>query len=416
MTVPVPSGLRPEEVARLVEELAPLVVGERLGKVYQLSPTALRLVIGSGSSRRHLLVSTRPGFSRIHLVTDFPEAPAEPSECVLKLRALISGAKITAIRQHRGDRVAKISIEGGGEGPFRREIWIELFGRSGRLLVVEGKTLTVRFLFGRKGITEGERYSPPEKKPSSPLPGEMKMPFDPLALAPQELRGEEAPLNRFLEVSMARAEIVADANDRLVFLKRELTRILSRRNRLNERLGEELESARDWLSWQRRGELLQGNRHLLERGLERVEVVDWFSEGTPIITVSLDSALTPSENVDRYFRKARKARRSIEHLQKRRAAIEEAVSILEPISARIDAVAVPLDLVKEDVEALLDEAQSLLMIHGVTRREKGGGRKGQEAAPGCREIPTLQESRRASDPRRTQRPGERPVEYQGRSR
>lgn len=381
MTDPAPSGLRPEEVARLVEELQPLVVGERFGKIYQLSEVALRLVIGSGATRRQLLVSTRPGFSRFHLVTEFPEAPAEPSPSIIRLRELLSGGRITSVTQHHGDRVLRIAFERGKGPRLKREVFFELFGRRGRMVVVEGKARTVRFVFGRQGIVEGEQYDPPAKSPASPASGEMTAPFEPLALIPPEERQQGvAPLHRFLAESMVKREQLADASEHLSSLRNELRRNLKNRKRLQERLALDLENARGWKAWQRRGELLQGNRQLLSRGMEEVEVVDWFEDGTPSTTITLDPACTPAENIDRCFKKARKGRRAIEHFERRRVANEEGLKILLELSETVEGYATPLEEIPGELGNFLEELQSQLRRLG-SGKKRGGKRRKATSEP-----------------------------------
>jgi predicted ribosome quality control (RQC) complex YloA/Tae2 family protein len=56
--------------------------------------------------------------------------------------------------------------------------------------------------------------------------------------------------------------------------------------------------------------------HLLRPGLEALEVEDWFGEAGGRVTIPLDPRLTPSENIQRCFRRYQKARNG------RRAATE----------------------------------------------------------------------------------------------
>jgi predicted ribosome quality control (RQC) complex YloA/Tae2 family protein len=60
----------------------------------------------------------------------------------------------------------------------------------------------------------------------------------------------------------------------------------------------------------RLGELLTALLHAFKRGDKSVDVVDYYEEEQPTISVALDPLLTPNENAQRYFRKYNKLKNS----------------------------------------------------------------------------------------------------------
>jgi len=48
--------------------------------------------------------------------------------------------------------------------------------------------------------------------------------------------------------------------------------------------------------------------------MSSIEVDDWYREGSPKVEIELIAEKTPIQNVERYFHKARKGKRSIELL------------------------------------------------------------------------------------------------------
>ena len=80
---------------------------------------------------------------------------------------------------------------------------------------------------------------------------------------------------------------------------------------LSAKLEREEEEAGGWEEFQLRGELLKSSLQQLKRGLDKVEVTNWFDPETPLISIDLDRVKSPTENVERYFRRARKGKRAL---------------------------------------------------------------------------------------------------------
>jgi predicted ribosome quality control (RQC) complex YloA/Tae2 family protein len=110
------------------------------------------------------------------------------------------------------------------------------------------------------------------------------------------------------------------AATRLAERRRVLGReVAERERRLTERLAtweEALAKAEGADRHRELGDLLAAHMHLLRPGLEALEVEDWFGEAGGRVTIPLDPRLTPSENIQRCFRRYQKARNG------RRAATE----------------------------------------------------------------------------------------------
>ncbi|KUO52453.1 MAG: hypothetical protein APF76_05310 [Desulfitibacter sp. BRH_c19] len=55
------------------------------------------------------------------------------------------------------------------------------------------------------------------------------------------------------------------------------------------------------------GELLTANMHLVKRGMDEIQVADYYHDNTPV-TIKLRSELSPAENSQRYFKRYNKAK------------------------------------------------------------------------------------------------------------
>ena len=60
--------------------------------------------------------------------------------------------------------------------------------------------------------------------------------------------------------------------------------------------------------YKKRGELIQANLYLIEKGATVAEVPDYYSENCETIKIPLDPALSPAQNAQRYFKLYQKAR------------------------------------------------------------------------------------------------------------
>jgi len=327
-------SLRQEEVGALVAELAPVLVGARLEKVFDRPPHAFRLRFKTAEGKRNVLVSTRPGLARLHLADDPGESPESPSEEAAALRELLSGARVVAVDQPGADRLMRIRFARGvDDGERRTDLLLELFGGSGRLLVIDETSRRVRFRHGRGGIETGDRYRFPEPPPR-PAAG-FAIPFEPRALLPEELRGREAPFHRFIELRMASEEARRDRVGLREGLLVRLRREAKRRRSLAEKLRAERADAARWESWQKWGELLKGSLPELRRGLASATVTDWFEPGAPRLEIPLDPVLAPLENVERCFRRARKGKRALVSLDGRLAALDADLATAEELLSAI---------------------------------------------------------------------------------
>ena len=350
-----PPGLRREEVTLLISELSSILEGQRIGKVYDAPHGNLRIVIGSGSSRLHLLISVHAGTSRMVLLDGPLPAPDRPGEKVTRLRALLSGALIDQVDQPGGDRLMRLRLAFGPQKRHRRDLLLELFGRQGRLLVLEGKPTRVRFVTGRGGLGTGEPYQYPQapRNEEGQIAGGVSptMPFDPFQHIPVEERNGETPFHHWLGPKLAQREEQLILDGKLRQGQQELNRQRKVLTRRLKNLQSDLQRSLDWEWWQNRGELLKSVLHQLKRGMSSIEVEDWYQEGSPRVEVELVTEKTPIQNVERYFHKARKGKRSIDQLTQRTAETQTLCDELEALlqeSETIRAEAVP------EVEAVDD--------------------------------------------------------------
>jgi len=150
---------------------------------------------------------------------------------------------------------------------------------------------------------------------------------------------------RFFESpSLAADYFYGDSTNPDIFLggKRELETIVRKGiGRLNKRQGNilaERESAADYERQKEIGELLLANMHSLRRGMKEARLLNWFADPPEEIVVPLDPAISPQENAERYFRKHRKGKRGLSHMERRMAETHAEIEWLEGVALALEGV------------------------------------------------------------------------------
>jgi predicted ribosome quality control (RQC) complex YloA/Tae2 family protein len=167
-------------------------------------------------------------------------------------------------------------------------------------------------------LSAGGIWQPPIGRPSPSGPSLVEV--FPLPLDPPPGAADWAPLSWRIECSLGGQADLArrtrEARDLADRAKRRLEKARNLVRGLEARLAASLEVDRV----REDGELLKANLVSLRRGMERVEVEDFFAPGSPPRRIELDPRLSPQENFERLFERARKLERS-------RAAVEGEIVI-----------------------------------------------------------------------------------------
>ncbi len=314
------------ELAAVVEEIAPILAGGWIQKIYQPTDRTLVLEIRAPGRTHRLLISCHPETARLHFTTaTFQNPPTPPPFCQF-LRAHLQGARIDLVEQIQGDRVVRLSLtakEGAG--------WLvaELTGKRSNLLVLDGTGRIRRDLNGLKDLV-GQLYVPPAHQ-------QRERRITDHARFSQDNPESPFPLSAAIDAhyhSTEAASVVETARTVRAGILRKSIKKLRRRI---EAWHEDLANAEKYNAYARYGELIKANLGTIRKGQTEVTLVDYFDEGLPNLTIPLDQTKTPQGNMDGYFRKHRKhlaaerelhprieeGRKELETLQRELAAIEQ---------------------------------------------------------------------------------------------
>lgn len=94
-------------------------------------------------------------------------------------------------------------------------------------------------------------------------------------------------------------------------------RRIDRLKRRRDKIEGDLAVARRWEDLRRKGELLRVHRNSIRRGLREVTLPDYYAGPGESLAISLDPALSPDANAERYFKQARKIKRGLPVVERR---------------------------------------------------------------------------------------------------
>lgn len=133
----------------------------------------------------------------------------------------------------------------------------------------------------------------------------------------------------------------------------------SKQNKLHEDLQTNLNS--DY--YREYAEILSANLHLVPRGARSVKLNNFYTGEE--IEIPLDEKLSPAKNVDRYFKKFSKAKKSIKEIQTQLNQNEQYIDYLNSVAQSIDTCAS-----LEDADSIRNELIAAGLIHGQVKKIK----------------------------------------------
>ncbi|MHA7118897.1 NFACT RNA binding domain-containing protein [Aerococcus viridans] len=140
-------------------------------------------------------------------------------------------------------------------------------------------------------------------------------------------------------------------------------------------LNQDLEKSSKADIFQLKGELLTTFLYQIEKGQTEVTLANYYDNDQPI-TISLDPALTPSQNAQKYYHKYNKLRNAINHIEKQKVVAEAEIQYLESIQTQLN-FAEPNELA--DIrDELIDQGYLKKQKQDKKKRSNNGSAKPRE--------------------------------------
>ena len=362
----------------MTEELRRELLGGRIQKINQPFEQELVLQIRSNRQSRKLLLSAHSVFGRVQLTDTTFENPAVPNTFIMVMRKYLQGAVIEAIQQVENDRILEISVSNKNEigDSVAVTLVIEIMGKHSNIILLDkasGKIIEAIKHVGfsqnsYRTILPGSTYvAPPQTGSLNPFtvgdeklfeilhtediePKRLQQIFQGLGRdTATELSGRltadklktfraffASPTQPSLTEKSFSALLFSDSKTQMSTLselldtfykdKAERDRVNQQASELIRRVENELEKNRKKLvkqeeellatenaeEFRQKGELLTTFLHQVPNDQNQVELDNYYTGEK--ISISLDKALTPNQNAQRYFKRYQKLKEAVKHL------------------------------------------------------------------------------------------------------
>lgn len=313
------------EINLVVEELERALTGTFFQKLLKTSEDEWVFVFRKMERKLFLVITLSPKNSRAHLISGPPKENIEMGAFGRALKKLALRAPLSKVSQPGGDRIIRLDF--GAKGG-RVSIMAELMGSSGNMFLLdEGERVVALALPRKSRVSQGGFYTPPSP-PSGAIAEVKEKPSLPGGLFPYSVMLEEKYADSVLRERRERLKTRA-----LAPLRGEIKRNKKRRSSLSKERQELSRHADD----KKLGDSLQAGFYLIKKGEARVTVPDVFSGEGGDVTIELDPALTPAENIRRYYKRYKKYEKGLPRIDAELASLSAKDDEIRKKIAKIEA-------------------------------------------------------------------------------
>ncbi|HEN4384409.1 TPA: NFACT family protein [Streptococcus agalactiae] len=384
----------------LTNELQEQIEKGRIQKVNQPFDHELVLTIRNNRRNYKLLLSAHPVFGRIQTTEANFQNPQNPNTFTMIMRKYLQGAVIETIQQIENDRILEIIMSNKNEigDHIKATLVVEIMGKHSNIILIDKNEHKIIESIKHVGFSQnsyrtilpGSTYiAPPKTKAINPFDISDQTLFELLQtndLSPKNLQQLFQGLGRDTALELSHCLKDNKLNDFRQFFSREyypsLTeksfsavqfssshetfqslgqlldyyyqekaekdRIAQQASDLIHRVQSELEKNIKKLAKQQdellatenaeefrqKGELLTTYLSMVPNNQDVVVLDNYYTNQT--IEISLDRALTPNQNAQRYFKKYQKLKEAVKHLKGIISDTENTITYLESVETSLN--------------------------------------------------------------------------------
>ncbi|HFZ6581534.1 TPA: NFACT family protein [Streptococcus agalactiae] len=384
----------------LTNELQEQIEKGRIQKINQPFDHELVLTIRNNRRNYKLLLSAHPVFGRIQTTEANFQNPQNPNTFTMIMRKYLQGAVIETIQQIENDRILEIVVSNKNEigDHIKATLVVEIMGKHSNIILIDKNEHKIIESIKHVGFSQnsyrtilpGSTYiAPPKTKAINPFDISDQTLFELLQtndLSPKNLQQLFQGLGRDTALELSNCLKDNKLNDFRQFFSREyhpsLTeksfsavqfssshetfqslgqlldyyyqekaekdRIAQQASDLIHRVQSELEKNIKKLAKQQdellatenaeefrqKGELLTTYLSIVPNNQDVVVLDNYYTNQT--IEISLDRALTPNQNAQRYFKKYQKLKKAVKHLKGIISDTENTITYLESVETSLN--------------------------------------------------------------------------------
>lgn len=384
----------------LTNELQEQIEKGRIQKINQPFDHELVLTIRNNRRNYKLLLSAHPVFGRIQTTEANFQNPQNPNTFTMIMRKYLQGAVIETIQQIENDRILEIVVSNKNEigDHIKATLVVEIMGKHSNIILIDKNEHKIIESIKHVGFSQnsyrtilpGSTYiAPPKTKAINPFDISDQTLFELLQtndLSPKNLQQLFQGLGRDTALELSNCLKDNKLNDFRQFFSREyhpsLTeksfsavqfssshetfqslgqlldyyyqekaekdRVAQQASDLIHRVQSELEKNIKKLAKQQdellatenaeefrqKGELLTTYLSIVPNNQDVVVLDNYYTNQT--IEISLDRALTPNQNAQRYFKKYQKLKEAVKHLKGIISDTENTITYLESVETSLN--------------------------------------------------------------------------------
>lgn len=324
--------MKPSVLANIVRELEDTLEGGVVSKVHQMDGRNIILKIFVRGREDRLLISAHPKFPRMHLTeAEFVNPPAPLRLCAF-LRSRITNARIEDVEEVAGERIARIRLRKLLDGTYEDYTLVaELTGKSSNIILTDSDGVVLEALRHFDAKTSIRAVEPGVVLRDLPQPPTgMEEELDEIEKEPG-MTWNRAADRHYSYILRQEAQELENNN-----LRRAMNDARKKVKRKIENLQGDLKKAHEEIDYYRLGDLLASNLNRLKRGMKEALVEDYSKVPAEKVSIRLDERLTPKENLEKYFKRAKKAKKAIELLKERIPETERELEYLDAMALTLE--------------------------------------------------------------------------------
>lgn len=146
---------------------------------------------------------------------------------------------------------------------------------------------------------------------------------------------ENDSINYILETYYLEKDVKERIHQKSQSLRKSISTKLDRLYKKSKKQNEELLESKNADIYKINGELLTAYIYMIQKGMEEVEVVNFYDPNNENVLIKLDKRLTPSKNAQKYFKKYNKLKTALVEITEQLKITEEEINYLENIMLSI---------------------------------------------------------------------------------
>lgn len=308
--------MTPRLLKNIISELNEKLKDGVISRIHQSDNRNVILKVFAKGRTVSLLISADPKLPRLHVTGYEFRNPQRPLRFCAYLRSSILNARIEAFEQVDDERIARIRLKKKSDGDYGSFTLVaELTGKSSNVILIDGKGVILDSL--KYFSTDSVRAVLPGLE-LTPLP-----PFPPhgggMEIERKEGESWNEAADRYFTALFKEDLFVLERG----VLKRAVNEAEKKLKRKLDNLRNDVEKAGKGLDGERLGEILASNYGKIKRGMSEVIADDYTRVPPEKVRIELDPKLGPAENLEKYFKRAKKAKTAINLLKDRIPDVEK---------------------------------------------------------------------------------------------